>query len=370
MHILHLNYFYDPEIPSADALLDRYYTTAHLCTNLRAAGVEQVSVVQRFTDNARLVREGVTWHFVADALGNRLRAWRNPRAIHRLVARLEPDVIHHHGMARPLRRLKPLLRRGTKIVWQHHGGRGPGRVQCWLERPGFRALDAVAFTSREQAGPWRTADLVRTGHEVYELMEGSSTFCPQPRESCRQKLGIAGNPALLWVGRLNANKDPLTVLEGLARVKSQLHDPQLYMVYGEDDLLADVRSAIAKLDLGDRVHLWGKRPHAALEELYSAADFFVLGSHQEGSGFALLEALACGLTPAVTDIPSFRRITDGGRLGRLWRPGSAESFAAAIVAAANEPRRPERIRRYFEEQWSFPAIARAAADMYHDLAKR
>ena len=49
-----------------------------------------------------------------------------------------------------------------------------------------------------------------------------------------------------------------------------------------------------------------------------AADLFVLGSHREGSGYSLIEALACGLPPIVTDIPSFRSLTGAGVVGALW----------------------------------------------------
>ena len=44
-----------------------------------------------------------------------------------------------------------------------------------------------------------------------------------------------------------------------------------------------------------------------------AADLFVLGSHREGSGYSLIEALACGLPPVVTDIHAFRTLTGCGR---------------------------------------------------------
>ena len=39
---------------------------------------------------------------------------------------------------------------------------------------------------------------------------------------------------------------------------------------------------------------------------YSAADLFVVGSHHQGSGYALMEACACGAVPVVTAIPTFR----------------------------------------------------------------
>ena len=129
-------------------------------------------------------------------------------------------------------------------------------------------------------------------------------------------------------------------------------------------LLSAVRAAVTRLGLEGSVDLRGRRPHAEMPLFYGAADLFVLGSHQEGSGFALLEALACGLPPVVTDIPPFRRITDDGRIGVLWPRGAPEACARAIAAASRQPFEPATIRRYFETSWSFPAIARAAAEIY------
>ena len=60
-----------------------------------------------------------------------------------------------------------------------------------------------------------------------------------------------------------------------------------------------------------------------------AADVFVLGSHREGSGYSLIEALACGLPPVVTDIPSFRSLTAAGAVGALWPCGDARALGDA-----------------------------------------
>ena len=44
---------------------------------------------------------------------------------------------------------------------------------------------------------------------------------PLPRAMARAISGVHGDPALLWVGHLDANKDPLTVLEGFEQVATE-----------------------------------------------------------------------------------------------------------------------------------------------------
>lgn len=120
------------------------------------------------------------------------------------------------------------------------------------------------------------------------------------------------------------------------------------------------KDAVQRLGLEGRVHLSGKLPHNDLETLYNSADFFVLGSHYEGSGFALIEAVACGVTPIVTDIPSFRHITKNGKFGSLWKAGKAESSAHAVQTASQRSTDRNTIRAYFEQELSFDAIGKAA----------
>jgi len=51
------------------------------------------------------------------------------------------------------------------------------------------------------------------------------------------------------------------------------------------------------------VSLKGKIDNDELSAWYSAADFYISGSHSEGGSYALLEAMACGCIPIVTSIP-------------------------------------------------------------------
>jgi glycosyltransferase involved in cell wall biosynthesis len=175
------------------------------------------------------------------------------------------------------------------------------------------------------------------------------------------------------VGRLNANKDPLTVLAGFERSLAAIPFARLTMVFDAEDLLPEVRSRLATSpSLRGRVHLAGRVPWPEMPAYYSAADFFLLGSAHEGSGYAVIEACACGAAPIVTDIPSFRALTGGAAVGRLWQRGDADALARAIVEAASEDacagRR--RVRDHFERHLSWPAIGTRGAGIYADVHAR
>ncbi len=195
-----------------------------------------------------------------------------------------------------------------------------------------------------------------------------------PRAEARQESGVDGDPAILWVGRLNANKDPLTVLDGLEQCARTLPGARLTMVYGEDDDLPAVQARLTgSAVLRSRVRLVGRVEHERMPAFYSAADLFLLGSHHEGSGYAALEACACGVVPVVTDIPAFRVITAGGSLGGLWQPGDASDCARVLADVASRDLRAmsARVAEHFGHALSWDAVGRAAVAAYRDvLSKR
>ena len=142
------------------------------------------------------------------------------------------------------------------------------------------------------------------------------------------------------------------------------------MAYRGTDLLGAVRDRIASgPSLHRAVTLLGAVNHPDLEVIYNSADYFVLGSHYEGSGFALAEAMACGVVPVVTAIPSFIAMTDGGRAGACWAPGDSDAFTQAFLAVLQRPveELSKRVMRFFDERLSYPAIARASLRAYHEL---
>src|SRR5690606_32676086 len=146
---------------------------------------------------------------------------------------------------------------------------------------------------------------------------------------------------------------------------------QLWCCYTDAALLDAVRARLAaEPALAARVHLLGRLSHEQVQDVLRAADFLVLGSHAEGSGYAVIEALACGATPLVTDIPSFRRITAGGAYGALSPPGDAAAMARALVdrAALDRDALRRAARAHFERALSFDAVGEELRAAYRALA--
>jgi glycosyltransferase involved in cell wall biosynthesis len=82
----------------------------------------------------------------------------------------------------------------------------------------------------------------------------------------------------------------------------------------------------------------------------------------------VIEAMACGTTPLVTDIPSMRAIV--GDAGSLTPVGNASALADAIVAWSARDRVTLRraTRARFDSALTFDAIGRQLRATYEALA--
>ena len=376
--IAQVNAVFDPDATTPDALLDHYTTLTEWGAAMSGAGA-RVTVYQRFRSDARVERDGVTYEFVRDGHTPWLSTSGAPPAFVHAVARQPADVVHVNGLIFPrlVAGIRQLAGRQPAIVVQHHGGefpvRGAGPVGAWRRkrwRDGLLAADAVSFTSADQAAPWRSAGVL-VDQRVLAIVEAGTCLRPVPRERARVAAGVSGDPLILWVGRLTGNKDPLTVLDGLEQALPRLPGASVVMAFGGADLLADVTARVrSSPTLYPRVTLAGHVPHDEMPNYYAAADIFVSGSHAEGSGYALIEALSAGVVPVVTDIAPFRVIA--GPCGARWPPGSASAFAAALldVCARDAATARAQVKAHFDRVLSWEAIAATTLDAYRELSEQ
>jgi glycosyltransferase involved in cell wall biosynthesis len=368
VRVVQISFFTDPAHRAPEELLEAWPSLVDVAEAAACARI-RVSVVQACAHSRTVTRNGVSYHFMP--FGRSASRIISPDPLRQLLPRLAPQVLHVHGLdfARDVLELATITP-GVPILLQDHASRPPRLWRRRLWRRGFAAASGVSFCSLEQARPFADAGLIHRRMRVFEIPECPSRFTGGEQAAARSVTGLAGDPCLLWVGHLDRNKDPLTVLEGVSEAVKLVPELQLWCCFGSAPLLPMVEARISgDPRLRHRVHLLGHVPHARIERLMRAADVFVLGSHREGSGYSLIEALACGLPPVVSDIPSFRSLTGSGSVGALWPCGDAQGFAAALVSLVARPRFELRaaVRAHFERELSFDAVGRKLAAAYQDL---
>jgi len=363
VHVAQINFYPAPKGLAPDEVFKQWPSLLDIPEAAASSGVH-VSVIQVADQPRQVTRNGVDFRFV-DLSETKTVAAR-ARDVAALLDDIRADVLHVHSLACAedafaISRHLPRL----PILFQDHADRLPR----WWRRPQWRYWYAcaagVVFTAAELARPFTRSGLFGPQTQVFSIPESTCRFTLGDRVRARAATGLHGDPCVLWVGHLSAGKDPLTVLDGIAQAATQLPNLRLWCAFGSAPLLAEVQSRIARDPrLTGRVHLLGKVPHARIERLMQSADVFVSGSRAESCGYALLEAMACGAVPVVTDIPSFHTLTGGGRVGELWPYGDAAGLADALVRAVAKKTSRAQVRAHFDASLSFAAVGKQWANAY------
>ncbi len=391
MHVCFTNLWHPPGVPDPDALVEADGTRRGFGAALVRRG-HRVTVVQEAPWRATRMREGVTWVFVPPSAITRasrrafaLAGHASPRvpspatAVPPEVERLRPDVVHTFDLVHyaSLALLGATTRRlGVPLIAHFHGG-APARHPAWraVERRALAGVARLLFTSHERGAEWVRSGALADEDRIVELFETSTDLRARPsgeraaakRKEAHRHAAPGAGPVFLCVGRLDPVKDPLTTLAGFARIARVRPDARLVLAWTDAPLEAEVRRVIAgDPHLAARVELRGRVPHAEMAALHASADVLLQSSVREVCGVAVIEALACGAVPVLTDIPPFRRLTDDGRVGRLFPRGDAVALAAQALALLDGDlaARSAEARAWFERALTFDVLAAALEGVY------
>lgn len=319
----------------------------------------EVICIEQIDYEGRYQQNGVDYHFMD--FGKRTLLF--PRQQHRYIKALQPDVVFVHGLHFAIQVIQLRLQLGprVKIIAQHHAEKPSRWPKRYFQQLAAYCIDAYLFTSQAMGLDWMKKAHIRSTGKIHGVMEGSSVFYPVAQALAIAKTGVQGAPAFLWVGRLNDNKDPLTVVRAFLQFTRQHPEARLYMIYHTTELLPEIESLLqSEAAYKDKVVLVGQVPHDDLLYWYNSVPFIISGSHYEGSGIAVCEAMSCGCIPVLTDILSFRLLTDNGHCGVLYAAGNKAALLQALlqVTTLNVAAERSKVLAQFQSQLSFDAIAK------------
>ncbi len=296
--------------------------------------------------------------------GKSLKKWEVPFRFHLFIKSLKPDyiLVHGFGSAHYLIFLKVLCW-NSKIILQCNGfALKPSGLKKVVYKIADFFIDGYLFTGMGNAALWYEDGAISRS-KVFEVMEGSTYFKIDSSIERKEK-------SYLWVANLYSMKDPLTVLRAFDAFLAFDADVTLTMIYKETDLFEEVSAIISSSErLKKAINLQGFVPHSDLEEVYNKHQFFISASHQEGSGYALVESMACGCVPIVTNIPSHRYMTDDGYCGLLFDPRNDQELLEQLICSLEIDYKniQEKVREQFETKLSFKAIATKVEEIFYTL---
>lgn len=198
----------------------------------------------------------------------------------------------------------------------------------------LRSDDVLLFSCKADQDIWgRLVTWSNLKEWVIPLSVDETVFYPRKadeQEEIRKRYSIPFDaPILLYVGRLNIQKNIHSLLYMFKEVNDQIPNSYLFVVGEEDDIslgefrvrntgyLKWLRSIANNLRITERVNLVGPLFGEDLAQMYSAASIVVnLGFyHRENFGLSQAEAAACGIPVVCTSWGGFKDVVQDGKTG-------------------------------------------------------
>jgi len=111
-----------------------------------------------------------------------------------------------------------------------------------------------------------------------------------------------------------------------------------FIIAGDGSEKGNLESEVEQLNVSSSVQFLGRVPHQEMPNLLGQSDIYVSTSPHDGTSVSLLEALASGAFPVVTDIPSNREWISDGDNGFLVPKENENVLAKKIVEAIRDHR--------------------------------
>lgn len=243
----------------------------------------------------------------------------------------------------------------------------------WLVPRVLGALDLVLPISRATARECLARGAAPERVHVVPCGADVRALTPPPdradaRRALLAALGLEGAvpadaPLLCSVGRHQRRKGFQWFVD---RVMPRLPAAAHYLLAGEGPMTEEIRAAVSRHGLENRVHLPGQVSEDVLAKLYRGADLFVMpnvpvAGDIEGFGVVMLEAGLCGLPTLAADLEGIADVVVPGENGWLLPSGDAAAFAEAVRRLASDraalAEASERAARFTAATFSWEGVA-------------
>ena len=308
----------------------------------------------------------------------------NPRIkskIGRLVS--SADIVHIYGVweqiqyqtAQTCQRLK------VPYIFEPCGMLDPWslsqkKLKKWIYlnlrmRRALQGASLLHFTSDEEARLVNNLKLTPPGL-VRPLGIDTAEFASLPPRVCSTQSGLL-NPKklkLIFLGRVHYKKGVDLLISAFGRLKDI--DCELVIAGPEHDpkYSRKLRELIDSLGIGARIQFTGMLRGEEKIKALASADLFILPSHQENFGIAVVESLAAGTPVLISDHVNIHPLITQIKAGETvsnHADALEKTIRKWLTDSALRTQAGERGRKYVLENLSWQAISRLWTETYLSL---
>lgn len=217
-----------------------------------------------------------------------------------------PYYVFPHGMLDPwFKRTFPLKHFKKWLYWP------------WADYRVLRDAAAVIFTSEEERLQARESFwLYRCREKISPLGVAAEPAAPGARDEFLSRYpALRDSEALLFLGRLHPKKGCDLLIDAVAETSNSA--PISIILAGPDQVgwEKELRARVERRGLQQRIIFTGMLHGAMKQGALAAASAFILPSHQENFGMAVVEALAAGLPVLISSRINIWREIDEDQAG-------------------------------------------------------
>lgn len=252
------------------------------------------------------------------------------RDLYRFLQRREPDVLHVHPNATgAVARLIGRVAQVPLVVSTEHGSHNDFG---WLRNAvngGTNWLNDMVVANSEATAEsirWWERALLAVSHTDLEVVHNGVDTDRVRRAVGEPPIEIPSGPLVGTVGRLVPVKNQARLVRAVAPL---FRDGEgTLLVVGSGPQRKTLEDVAASEGVADDVRYLGHLPRDDVYALLHELDVFAFPSKAEGFGVAVVEAMAAGVAPVVSDIPAMREVV--GDAGEYVDPHDTEDLEHAI----------------------------------------
>lgn len=274
--------------------------------------------------------------------------WRlapNILAIMKFLKKIQPDLVHLHVEHYYS---IPIILSGFPYIltsWGNEVLKLPwtNLILKTLARCAAKDARKITVDANCVKKTWIDIGVPENRIEIILFGVDTSTFNPNVNgQGVRKRLELRKNDIVVISIRAFYEDPPYNV-ECLIRaipLVLKRHRNIKFIIKGVGPLEDYLKSLTRELDVSSYVHFVGLTPHHEVAQYLAAADIYVSTCFIDSTSVSLLEAMACGLPPIVTDILGNREWIENGVNGFLFPPKNPKALAEKIIELVeNEPLR-------------------------------
>jgi PEP-CTERM/exosortase A-associated glycosyltransferase len=306
-----------------------------------------------------------------------------------------PDVLHAHSPSLTgVAAVRAGRRHGIPVVYEcrafwedaaaDHGTSSEGglryRLTKALETWVFRNADALTCICEGLR-----SDIVSRGIPASKVTVIPNAvdiqrfdYCPPRDDALGRELGLDDVTVLGFIGSFYGYEGLSLAVGALPKILESNPGTALLLVGGGPQE-ANLKRQVAELGLEERVLFTGRVPHDQVQRYYSLVDIFLYPRlHMRLTDLVTplkpLEAMAQGKLVLASDVGGHQELIQDGVNSRLFRAGSSDALAAAVVDMLGQrdgwQAMREAGRQYVEQERNWPTSVDNYRDVYGGLLGR